>query len=160
MAYQPKRMDVQAAKEDLETRTLSGLGYDFARLIYLSSLRDSSSGEYFHHGLADSFSESAASAAMAACHLELFYRLAQGPLQSLVIQLDRFIRATRKDYQKTLAAWETLEAYKTTVPSVCDQITLDLFRSNVKIGMALLKSGRLFPGEKSQSASQHPLLAQ
>ena len=91
---------------------------------------------------------------------KLFNALAQGPLESLVIQLDRFIRATRKDYQRTLATWETLEAYKTTVPSVCDKITVDLFRSNVRIGMALLKSGRLFQGEKSQSASPHLLLGQ
>jgi hypothetical protein len=147
-----KRVGVEAAKEDLKNRSLAKFDSDFARLIYLSSLRDFSTGEYYHQGLAQSFSESAACAAMAACHEELFYRLALGSLESFVAQLDRFIRSTRKNYQRTLDAWETLEAFNVTVPSVCDQFTAGLFRSNIKIGIALLKSPRPVPEQKSQSA--------
>ena len=147
-----KRMDVEAAKQDLKNRSLARFGYDFARLIYLSSLRDFSTGEYYHQGLAQSFSESAASAAIAACHEELFYRVARSPLESLVAELDRFIRSTLRDYQKTLNTWETLEAYNATVPSVCDEFTAGLFRSNIRVGTALLKSVRPVREEKPQSA--------
>lgn len=153
-------MDIEAAQEDLKNRTLAQLGYDFARLLYLSSLRDFSTGEYHHHGLAASFSESAASGALTACHQELFYSLVLSPLESFVVQIDRFIRSTHKDYQNTLTAWENLQAYNTAVPTVCDQMTADLFRSNIKIAMAFLRSSRLFQEEKSQSASPGPSLGQ
>ena len=160
MESRPKRMDIEAAKEDLKNRTLAQMGSDFARLLYLSSLRDFSTGEYHHHGLATSFSESAASGALTACHQELFYSLVLSPLESLVVQIDRFIRSTHKDYQNTLSAWENLQAYNTAVPSVCDQMAVDLFRSNIKIAMAFLKSSRSFQEGKSQFASPRPLLGQ
>ena len=160
MESRPKRMDIEAAKEDLKNRTLAQMGSDFAGLLYLSSLRDFSTGEYHHHGLATSFSESAASGALTACHQELFYSLVLSPLESLVVQIDRFIRSTHKDYQNTLSAWENLQAYNTAVPSVCDQMAADLFRSNIKIAMAFLKSSRSFQEGKSQSASPRPLPGQ
>jgi len=153
-------MDIEAAKEDLKPRTLAQVGDDFARLLYLSSLRDFSTGEYHHHGLASSFSESAASGALTECHEELFYSLVLSPLESFVVQIDRFIRSTHKDYQGVVSASEKLQAYNTAVPSVCDQMAADLFRSNIKIAMALLKSSPSFQEGKSQSASPRPLLGQ
>jgi hypothetical protein len=147
-----RRMDIDTAKNDLKNRTLSNLSCDFARLLYLSSLRDFSTGEYHHDGLAFSFSESAASAAMSACHQEVFYSVVMSPLSSFVAQVDRFIRSTPKDYEKTLDAWERLEAYNIAVPSDCDRTTADLFRSNVKIAVALLRSPQSFLGAQSQSA--------
>ncbi|MCU1243816.1 MAG: hypothetical protein JWO71_4542 [Candidatus Acidoferrum typicum] len=158
MKSQPKRMDIEAAKEDLKTRTLSQLGNDFARLLYLSSLRDFSTGEYHHHGLAACFSESAASRALTVCHQELFYSLVLSPLESFVVQIDRFIRSTHKDYESVLSASEKLQAYNTAVPSACDPMAADLFRSNIKIAMELLKSSQSFQERKSQSASPRPLL--
>src|SRR5579864_8914744 len=135
MQTELKRMDVEAAKKDLDNRTLAQFGYDFAKLVYLSSLRDFSTGEYYHHGLAHSFSETAAGGALIACHQDLFYSLALSPLESFIAQIDRFIRSTPKDYELVLSAWENLKAYNVTVPSVCDQITAELFRSNIKIAM-------------------------
>ena len=153
-----KRMDVEAAKEDLKNRTLAQLDYDFARLLYLSSLRDFSTGEYHHHGLAHSFSESAASAALTISHQQVFYDLTSAPLESLVAQVERFIRSSSKDREQILSAWERLEAYRVTVPSYCDELTVALFRSNVKIAMALLKAPRSTQEGKHPPASPRLLL--
>lgn len=153
-----KRVDVEAAKEDLKNRSLAKLSHDFARLIYVASLRDFSTGEYYHQGLAQSFSQSAASAAMTACHEELFYCIALGPLDTFVAQLDRLISSTHRDYHRTLEVWETLAAYNLAIPSGCDETTAGLFRSNVKIAMTFLKSRHLGRQEKSQSALPRPLL--
>lgn len=151
-------MDVEAAKKDLDNRTLAQFGYDFAKLIYLSSLRDFSTGEYHHHGLAHSFSESAANTALAAAHKEVFYDLTSAPLEFFVAQIDRFIRSSPKDSEQILNTWEKLEAYRVTVPSDCDELTVGLFRSNVKVAMLLLKFLNSVRPQTSQLALPRPSL--
>jgi hypothetical protein len=149
---------VEIATEDLRARTLEPIGYDFGRLVYLSSLRDLSTGEYHHHGLARSYSEPVAMAALAAAHKEIFCNLALSPLEELIDQIERFVLSSAHDFARTVRVWEALEAYRVTIPSDCDPLTAALFNSNVRIAIALLKSLRSNQKEKAQCASRRRLL--
>jgi hypothetical protein len=80
-------MDVEAAREDLNKRTLAKIRLDFARLIYLASTRDYNTGRYYHDGLAFQFSEAVAAQALSDAHEEVFTDLALSPLKDLVDQL-------------------------------------------------------------------------
>lgn len=132
-------MSLETATNDLRVRTLGPIGYDFGRLVYLSSLRDFSTGEYHHDGLAHCYSASTAAGALAVCHREVFYHLTLSPLSAFMEQLERFVRSSAHDVEKVMRSWETLEAYRVVIPGDCDPLTAALFRSNVKIAIALLK---------------------
>jgi hypothetical protein len=155
-----KSLNEESARKDLRMRTLEPIGYDFGRLVYLSSLRDFSTGEYHHHGLAYSYSEAVAAAALASCHKEVFYDLALSSLEVFVDQVERFVRSSAHDFDKTVKAWESLEAYHSTIPADCDPLTAALFRSNVKIAIAVLKSRQSIRPSKPQFSSPRPLLGQ
>jgi hypothetical protein len=149
------RMHVDAAKEDLRNRTLAPIGYDFGRLLYLASMRDCSSGEYNHQGLARCFSEFAAREALATCHKEIFYTVATCPLELFVPQVERFMRSANPDLRRTLDSWFTLEGYRMAIPQDSDRLTVGLFLSNVRIAMVLLKSRLQAHPMRAQSAWPH-----
>ncbi len=117
-----KRVDIEAAKEDLRLRTLDHIRDDF-----------------YHAGLTHVFSEPVAKIAMAACHEEVFERLLSCPIQSFVEQLERLILSVSPDIEATLVAWENLKAYTATIPCNCKQHIAKFFFSNVKIALTILR---------------------
>jgi hypothetical protein len=139
MGLQLKRIDAEAAKEVLEFHRLDRIEDDFGRLVYLASTRDHDTGAYHDVVLASLFSENAAASALSICHHEIFCRLALSSLESLVSQLKRYLQSPSLDLHKPLLISETLNQSSPLIPSNCDLVTRELFLSNVRVSLAILK---------------------
>jgi hypothetical protein len=132
---------VEAAVRDLEGRTLAHLQGELTRLVYLSSTRDYNTGEYQHEGLAQRFGAQAAQLALAQCHETAFQDLLYSSLSSLAAQLATYIDSTGADREKVLNSWRQLQAYRVLIPGTCDDLSADLFITNIKIALEALVSG-------------------
>ena len=135
------RAQVDAAIEDLQTRTLADLQGELTRLVYLSSTRDYNTGEYQHAGLADRFGDETAQQALASCHESTFQELLSASLAGLVGQLASYIESTGAERDRVLDAWRRLQAYRVLVPSGCDGFSAEFFTSNVRIALEALRVG-------------------
>ncbi len=148
--------DVQAAREDLQNRTLAKIPGDFARLIYLASTRDYNTGEYYHEGLALQFGERAARKALASCHRDLFQRMVRCSVKELVEHLETYVRCTRLPCSDFVRTWDRLQPYRVTIPLDCSGLAAQLFASNVRTALAILDFGqsRRLPDLQSASPRQ------
>lgn len=140
---------MQTAFEDMFNRTLARIPCDIGRLIYLASTRDYNSGAYQHEGLAARFSPEAAKAALKAAHLEVFENLAALSLESLVEELDNYIRCSGETPGEFLRTWRELEPYRVAIPMDADPTMAQLLLSNVRVGLEVLRI-------RQRRAAAHP----
>lgn len=138
-----KQEDVEAARRDLADRTLSKIRGDFARLVYLASMRDYNTGEYHHEGLACMFTESVAGRAIASCHRDVFKRLVLCSLKELVEQLELYASSNCSTSSELVRIWERLQPYRVTVPLECSPLAARFFVSNIRTALAILQSRQL-----------------
>ncbi len=134
------RMDAAAAREDLEARTIAAIRNDFGSLVYLASTRDYNTGKYRHEGVSSRFGQEEAAAALLACHEEVFYRLVRLGLEEFTRELERYVDCPSAQRNEILTAWTSLEPYRVLIPASCDSLVVQLFVSNCKIALEILKT--------------------
>lgn len=124
--------------QDFTLTTLAGIPGLFARLIYMGSLRDLSSGRYEHAGLAALYPDEAIQQALQLCHEQIFERILETPLS---IQLED-LRACLVSMQGGLPAvthWYRMESYRVLVPEQSPDYLKELFYSNLRALLELLQ---------------------
>lgn len=131
---------MEAAIQDLHDRTLANLPEVLTRLIYLSSTRDYNTGEYQHAGLADRYGPDTAQKALAGCHQAAFENLLYTDLADLVRQLAAYIESIGAERDQVLDTWRELQAYRVLIPNACDDLSAELFTSNIKIALEALRA--------------------
>jgi hypothetical protein len=119
---------------------LEGLPNDLTRLLYLASLRDCNSGRYLHPQLSPSIGVEEAHQRIGHCHGRIFRSLLTTPISQYVLQLEEYIRYTRADRATVLRTWQSLEAYRATIPVPAPPVYRDLFVLNIEIALAILNN--------------------
>jgi hypothetical protein len=76
--------------------------------------------------------------ALSACHNRIFLRLLTTPVAQYVVQLEEYIRYARTERSTILATWQSLEAYRATVPVHALPLYRDFFFLSVQIALVLL----------------------
>jgi len=117
---------------------LDDLPNDLTRMLYLASLRDCNSGRYLHPQLSPRIGMEEAQRVLRRCHDLVFRRLLVAPISDFVLQLEEYIRFTRAERETVLRTWESVAAYRATVPVLTLQINRELFCLNVEMALAIL----------------------
>ena len=142
MCNEVKTVPVQKAYDDLLGRTLSQIPCDLSRLIYLASTRDYNTGDYHHAGLSTLFSLDGGKQALESAHRQIFSNLCTTSVKGLVEELEIYLRFSHAGADDVLRAWEELEPYRIAVPMHTDPTAANLFLSNVRFAVAILRRCR------------------
>jgi hypothetical protein len=148
--------DVRAAYDDFSCRTLAQISSVLERLVYVASTRDYNSGLYHHEGLAARFSASAAAQALQAAHVEAFHKISVLPLSELSDELEKYMKSSRENPLAFLNAWQKLQPYRVAIPMSVDPTVADLFVSNIKIALLVLRRRLLKKTDHPSGALRHP----
>ena len=126
---------VWAAGEEI----LSSLPNDLTRLIYLTSIRDSNSGTYRHHLLSREFDPEEAHSVFEAWHQQVFARLITSPVPKIVDEIEGYLRYSRAERERFIAAWKTLQVYRAAIPLKAPKRARAIFFLNVATALGILE---------------------
>jgi len=128
---------------------LDALPNDLTRMLYLASLRDCNSGRYLHPQLSQRIGVQEADQALSVCHDRLFRRLLIMPVSAYLLQLEEYIRYTRAERTVVLETWQSLQAYRSTIPVHTLPLYAELFCLNVEVALSILKDSSTWSEENS-----------
>jgi hypothetical protein len=126
--------------QDFTLTTLAVIPGQFARLAYVSSLRDLSSGKYEHAGLAALYPDEPLQQALQLCHEQIFERVLESPLSSQEEDLRNCLAGMPAGFASAVAHWSSLESYRVLLPEQSPGYLKDLFCSNLRALLEILRA--------------------
>jgi hypothetical protein len=121
---------------DLTANYLDPLPDPFARLAFLSGLRDASTGQYRHERLAAVYSAERVDQVLAKCHEEIFERLLEMPLNSQEDALRRYVSSWPGAFPDNVQQCRVLASH--WVPPGAPGYLTELYSSNLNALLELL----------------------
>ena len=124
--------------QDFTVNSLAGIPGSFARLVYVASLRDLSSGRYEHQGLVALYPEEAVQQALDLCHEQIFERILEMPLEKQLEDLRNCLAAMEGGLPAVVSHWRQLEPYRVLLPESAPGYLKELFFSNLRALLEIL----------------------
>lgn len=128
------------AISDLWRNTLSQIPSVFGRMVYLSALRDSNSGEYEHHGLALVFGHHEADRALRRTHIQTFSEWLCFNMEQQKADLDLYLSALYDQRPRVIETWLRLEPFRSLAPTSATKAETDLYLCDFRLLLELLKN--------------------
>jgi len=128
--------------QDFTLTTLAGIPGQFARLTYIASLRDLSSGRYEHAGLAALYPDASIQQALQLCHEQIFERILEEPLSSQQEDLRACLAGMEGGLFVAVSHWRRIEAYRVLLPEAAPDYLNELFCSNLRALLEILDAER------------------
>jgi hypothetical protein len=125
--------------QDFTLTTLESLPGYFSRLVYISSLRDLSTGRYEHAGLSVLYPDEAIQQAIEICHEQIFERILETPLQTQEKDLKLCFASMTGGYRETIDHWRRLESFRVLLPEETPVYLKELFCSNMRALLEILQ---------------------
>jgi hypothetical protein len=125
--------------QDFTLTTLAGIPGHLARLAYVASLRDLSSGRYEHAGLARLYPDEALQQAIGLCHEQVFERILETPLSLQQEDLRTCLSAMQGGLHSAIAHWRNMESYRVLMPERSPDYLKVLFCSNLRALLEILE---------------------
>jgi hypothetical protein len=126
--------------QDFTLTTLAVIPGHFARLAYVSSLRDLSSGRYEHAGLAALYPDEPLQQALQLCHEQIFDRVLESPLSSQEEDLRACLAGMPGGLGPAVTHWSSMESYRMLMPEQSPGFLKDLFCSNLRALLEILQA--------------------
>ena len=126
---------------------LDDLPNDLTRMLFLASLRDCNSGRYLHLQLTQRMGVEETDHALSICHQQIFRKLLNTPASGYALQLEEYIRYTRADRRLVLDTWQSLQAYRSTIPVHASPLYCELFCLNIEVALTILNDSRTWAEE-------------
>jgi hypothetical protein len=130
----------RGAAADLWRHTLSQIPCLFGRLVYLSSLRDSNTGRYEHHGLALVFGEEESDKTLRDSHDKAFSQWVTFGLEAQKADLDLYFSSLGTDKRTLLRTWQRLAPYRNMIPGSARAADRRLYLSDLEALLDLLRN--------------------
>jgi len=148
--YGPNPQSSQEPAGDLWRHTLARIPTLFGRLLYLSSLRNQSSGLYQHPALAQMIGDEEAGETLRRSHARVFQDWLCLNLEQQKADLQEYL-AEAPDPAAVLADWEASNSNQSWAPSTAEAVERRLFLGDLETLLALLKReyGAASPDPKS-----------
>ncbi len=126
---------------DFTVTTLAAIPGMFARLTYMATLRDLSCGSYEHAGLQALYPKTAVQQALEHCHIELFERILEMPLEAQERDLRECLAGMQGELRTVTQHWQSLETYRVLMPEAAPDYLKTLFCSNLRILLEVVQKG-------------------
>jgi hypothetical protein len=137
----PKRGSLErGASADLWRHTLAQIPCLFGRLVYLSSLRNSNTGRYEHHGLALVFGEDESDKTLRESHTHAFAEWLAYGLEHQKADLDLYFSSLGAERKTLLTTWQRLAPYRNLIPASAHALERRLYLADLETLLELLRN--------------------